>query len=182
MSKEELTEEYPVMSRSKENAIIFGVTFLVVILVGTAGYLVWQKIKPERMESKISIRNIAKEETSKKSEAENKEENKNEKKEEERKNDVKISEIDVKILNGGAAAGSASKVKELLITNGYAKVQATNAKTSDHRQVTIYHKEKFSNQAAEIKDILKNTYGTVEIKSGVNEKEIGGDIVVILGK
>lgn len=174
-------------NEKKEGLIITLIAIFVLGIIFGGAYWVWQKIKPSRGDKKVSIQNLVEEmpKVGEKNQGNpgNQGDQGNQKEEppvEEKT--VNLADIDVKVLNGGAAAGTAAKVKTNLIASGYAKAESGNAGASGYKAVTIYYKSDFADQIQGIKDILKTAYGTIETKEGMNEKEITGDIVIILGK
>lgn len=171
------------ISPKKENLILAVIVIIILALVFGSGFWVWGKVKPSKQERKISITNLVEEPKEQSSEAVQ-EGQKTEEQSQETPEDVKNitpADINVKVLNGGAAAGSAGKIKNTLVSKGYAKTEAGNANLSSYKGAVIYYQKEFKEPAREIKEIIKTNFAAVEIKEGINEKEIGGDIVVILG-
>lgn len=95
---------------------------------------------------------------------------------------VKSEEINVKILNGGAVPGSAGKLKNVLIKNNYAKVEAQNAAEEDHEGAIIYYAENFEKEATAMKDLLKTKYSEISSQQASTDEEKSSDVVIILGK
>ena len=155
--------------------------FLFGIIFGS-GYWLWAKLKPEKSEKKVSIENLPVEipQEQKNVEAEKTEEVIQEETIEVKK--VDLATIDVKVLNGGTTPGTATVIKDKLIAAGFQKTEAANATLSSYTNVTIYFKTDFKDQVQDIKSILSATYKIIETKEGMNEKEVAGDIVIILGK
>jgi hypothetical protein len=172
---------------TRKEKIILALTGIVALAVlALTIFWVYQKFKPVRQEKKISIANLA--EDNKKYQ-EVKVVKEDEKKAQEPQEKIQPPEeiiapekIDVKVLNGGAAGGTATKVKDALTKAGFTKIEADNTKISGYKAVAIYYKKEFSDQIRGIKEIMKTTYGIIETKEGMNEKEMAGDIVIILGK
>lgn len=90
------------------------------------------------------------------------------------------TEVNILVLNGGASAGSASQVQETLVAQGYENTQADNAQGS-YSGLIIYYGDNYKEVANEIKSVLSETYTTVEMKAGMPEGGISGDVVIILG-
>lgn len=177
------------MTSRKENLILAAIAVLILAMIAGTGYWIWAKFAPPREENKISITDLNEEPKT--------EESKN-------KNNIQAesassadkeaappaveektilpAEVSVKVLNGGAAAGNAGKVKDLLKTKGYAKTEAANANLSSYTGVAIYYKTEFKSEAEKIKEALAGQYKTIALKEGANIQEINGDIVIILGK
>jgi hypothetical protein len=159
--------------------VVIGVLLLGIIF--GSGYWLWSKLKPEKSEKKVSIENLPVEIPleQKKSEPEKTEEAKTEETPEVK---IDLTAINVKVLNGGTTPGTATVIKNKLIAKGYQKTEAVNASASSYNDVAIYYKIDFKDQVQEIKDILSEMYKIIETKEGMNEKEVAGDIVIILGK
>jgi hypothetical protein len=96
--------------------------------------------------------------------------------------DKKPADIGVKVLNGGAAAGSAGIVKGVLIGKGYGKTEAQNAEKDIYQGVVVYYGDSLESEANEVKEILKSKYPKTEIKQALTDEEKLSEIVVILGK
>lgn len=93
------------------------------------------------------------------------------------------SELTIKILNGGAAAGTAGKIKDFMISKGYLQMEAENAKSQNHSGAAVYYKEEISKKEAQwIKEMLSGKKIEAEIKLAEREEEKSADIVVMLGK
>ncbi|HLB50795.1 MAG TPA: LytR C-terminal domain-containing protein [Patescibacteria group bacterium] len=89
--------------------------------------------------------------------------------------------VGVTVLNGGAAVGSASTVKGILVGKGYVKTDAANAKSTYSGEV-VYYKSGFEASAKEIVTILSASYPKVSARADDAMAQAGGaDIVVILG-
>ena len=176
--------EEKTISKRKENLIIFLIVFSIIILAAGSGFWLWQKLKPPSLEKKISIQNLSQDAGSSEDaalEAENKAKEEEKAALQETKT-VKTGDIDIKVLNGGAAAGSAGIVKGILASKDYVKVDTQNAKAISYKGVTVYYLPELKNEAEAIKELLSAKYKNIEIKEGINEKEIKGDIVIIMGK
>lgn len=164
----------------KEFFILLLIFAILAGVLAGAFYFLWEKLKPPRLENKISIEKLPAE-IPRQPEAE-KQETAAEEEEAIEQEKFNPAELDVKVLNAGAAGGSATKTKELLEAEGYAKTQADNARMSGYAGVAIHYKTEMKEPAQEIKEILSATYKVIETKEGLNEKEISGDIVIILGR
>lgn len=184
MAEESQTPSSGHISPKKENLILAVIVIIILTLVLGSGWWAWEKVKPLNQEGKISITNLVEEPKEQSSETAQ-EEPKTEEQSQETPEDVKNitpADINVKVLNGGAAAGSAGKIKNTLVSEGYAKTEAGNANLSSYKGAAIYYQKEFQEPAREIKEIIKTSFATVEIEEGINEKEISGDIVIIIGR
>lgn len=169
----------------KEKIILASAGLVMAVIIVTAGLWVYKKLAPPREEKKISIVDIADKSTvgQKNEEAQKQEGQKTEEPSQEAVKEETISpgNVGIKVLNGGTLAGTAAKIKDTLVTEGYAKTEATNAKLSNYKGVIIYYEPKFQDQVRSIKEILKSKYPIIETKEGMNNGEMVGDIVIILG-
>lgn len=169
----------------KEKIILASAGLVMAVTIVTAGLWVYKKLAPPREEKKISIVNIADESTvgQKNEEAQKQEEQETQEPSREAVGEEAISpeNVDIKVLNGGTLAGAAGKVKDALVPEGYTKTEATNTKLSNYKGVIIYYEPKFQDQIRSIKEILKSKYPVIETKEGMNNGEMTGDIVIILG-
>ncbi len=173
---------------SKKEIIILALIFIVFssIIFG-AGYFLWVKLKPPKKEKKVSIEKLPVEIPRQvgienfETETNNIEIQKDKEKTTEEEK-INPAELKIIILNGGTGAGNAGKIKEFLVAEGYLGAQADNAKSTNYKGVIIYYQTNFKDQMQEIKELLSSKYQVVETKEGMNEKEVNGDIVIILGK
>lgn len=94
------------------------------------------------------------------------------------------ADLDVHILNGGAPAGSAAKVKGVLAGAGYEKVDTANASEDNHMGIAVFFQDGFQKLSADLAEVLKasNKGAVVISKSAFSDEEKSGEIVVILGK
>jgi len=96
--------------------------------------------------------------------------------------DLKPAEVKILVFNGGAPAGTAGKVKALLVGKGYVKAEAKNAEGDAYAGTLVYYGEGLNKNADAIKEVLKVKYPKVETKAAATAEEKSADIVVILGK
>lgn len=91
--------------------------------------------------------------------------------------------VEVKVLNGGGAKGSASTLTELLKKAGYTKATFGNA-TADHTGTTIYHSTDATKAAELIKEEVMKTYpkATLMPATAGDKDKTAASVVVILGK
>jgi len=160
---------------------------LILAVIGGTGYWIWAKFAPPREENKTSITNLAEDPKIEEPKEENNIQEETQPAEEpappaDEAKTIALADVSVKVLNGGAPAGSAAKIRDLLKTKGYTKIEATNANLSGYAGATIYYKTEFKDQAEKIKEALVGQYKVIETKERINAKEASGDIVVILGK
>jgi cytoskeletal protein RodZ len=180
MEKKEKTHA---QSKQKENFIIALIFIFLVSLTLAAGYWVWQELKPKDTKNTTSIEKLVDETSREEAKAEDiNNEEKKEKKDNPKEEEILPAYINIKVLNGGAISGAAAKVKNTLVVEGYSKTETGNAKARGYKGVTIYYFEKFENEVQKIEGILKKSYQLIEKKKGMNEQEVNGDIVIILGK
>lgn len=92
-------------------------------------------------------------------------------------------ETNIKVLNGGAAKGSAGTVAELLKKEGFTKVTVGNS-ASDYTGVTVYFAPSFEQAAESVKNVLIKTYpkGTSMAAPKENKEASQASLVIILGK
>ncbi len=92
-------------------------------------------------------------------------------------------DVDVKVLNGGAAKGSAGTVTETLKQAGYSKATFGNA-TGDYSGVTVYYAASAEREALAVKEALVKKYPMITAKSSVagNTETSVASVTVILGK
>jgi hypothetical protein len=93
-----------------------------------------------------------------------------------------LAEIKISVLNGGAPAGTAGKVKALLVSAGYAKAEAGNALGSDNSGVYIYFSNGYSREAEDLKLAFKDKYPVAETKEASSGEQKSANLVVIMGK
>ena len=93
------------------------------------------------------------------------------------------AELIVKVMNGGAAKGSAAKVQDFLKKNGYAKAEALSA-TGNYTGTTVYYSGSDASSATAVQKLLVKDYPTVQVKAATSSKAEDGSapVVVMLGK
>ncbi len=91
--------------------------------------------------------------------------------------------VEVTVLNGGAASGSAGTVVTLLKGAGYQKAAAENA-SGTYSGVTIYYRSGFDTVAAAVQEALKKKYPSATVAAaGANNQETSkSTVTVVLGK
>jgi cellobiose-specific phosphotransferase system component IIB len=93
------------------------------------------------------------------------------------------AEINIKVLNSGALAGSAGKVSSLLVSKGYKKAQAGNGESENVSGSFVYFSgEEFKKQAEAVNEILIAGKIKSEMKEAATAEQKSADVVVILGK
>lgn len=66
--------------------------------------------------------------------------------------------IKIKILNGGAPAGSAARYTQILKDAGYINTEAGNSDKEDLKNCTILYPNKYENEISNIEKLFKNEY------------------------
>lgn len=92
-----------------------------------------------------------------------------------------LAEIEVAVLNGGVASGSAGRMKSLLESAGYEKARAENAQKSDHLGNVVYYADGFFESAKTLAEAMKEKYPKMEIKEAKTTEEKSAELVIILG-
>lgn len=95
----------------------------------------------------------------------------------------KAQETEIKVLNGGAAKGSATVVTTMLKKTGYIKVTTGNT-IGDYTGVVVYFAPSFEAVATGLKETLTQSYPKVETKPALkeNKETTQAPLTVILGK
>lgn len=90
---------------------------------------------------------------------------------------------DIKVLNGGAAKGSANTVADILKKAGYTKVAAGNS-AGNYTGTVVYFATGLENEAAAVQKVLLKSYPKTETKAALkgNSDTAAAVITVILGK
>jgi|GEM_PF-3951206 len=95
-------------------------------------------------------------------------------------------EVDLVVLNGGGAVGSAGALAKLFEGVQYANVRASNASSYEYTDISIYFQEGKEEEAKVALEDMQSFDGylekKLEIKSAENTDQKGGDIVVIIGE
>lgn len=97
--------------------------------------------------------------------------------------ETQLVALEVKVLNGGGARGSASTLTELLKKVGYTKAAFGNA-VNDHTGTVVYYTAALQGEAEAVKAVVAKTYPNTTLtpaQSGDKDATVAG-IVVILGK
>ncbi len=91
--------------------------------------------------------------------------------------------LDIKVLNAGAAKGSAVRVQDFLKQNGYAKATASSA-VGDYSGTTVYYLGSNESNATAVANLLSKDYSgvTVKIASSSKAEDGSASVVVMLGK
>ncbi len=95
----------------------------------------------------------------------------------------KTKGIDIQVLNGGAAKGSAGTVAENLKKDGFTKVTVGNT-VNNYTDTVVYYAVGHESEADAVKKSLLKSYPKAETKSALqnNKETTVGTITVILGK
>lgn len=178
--------DYPKKRRSYwEFGLLIAVGLIVVVAIGALVFLAVKNTKRADGD-KVSIQNISEEII--KEDAESEPEKKTEPEEVSKKNEVEVSksvnffDTAVKILNGGAAGGSAGKMKDLLASKGYKKIEAGNSNSSTYSGTTIFYQSEAKAAAEKILADIKSKYPSAQVKIASSSEEKSSAIVIILGK
>lgn len=94
-----------------------------------------------------------------------------------------IALVEVKVLNGGAARGSAGTLVDILKKAGYSKAAFGNT-VADYTGTKIYYGTNAQSAAEKVKELVSKTYPTVVIAPAEanNKDATAASVVVILGK
>lgn len=89
----------------------------------------------------------------------------------------------IKVLNGGAAGGSAGKLAQVLRSAGFKLVTAGDSK-SDYAGVTVYYQSAGKADADAVKATLTKAYPSVEerVETDMKKETASAAIVVVVGK
>lgn len=166
--------------------LIFALTLSLLAALGYFGYIGYRSYQAFRREETIpSIETMAPIETAPLT---NSEEQKTSVSKEETQKTPAVSEgekktLAIKVLNGGAAKGSAGRLTELLRQAGFAKAVFGNSRV-DHTGTVIYYGDSFQAAAELIKAVVIHTYPQATLApSQTNVKDTSvAPIVIILGK
>jgi cytoskeletal protein RodZ len=95
----------------------------------------------------------------------------------------KTKETDIKVLNGGAAKGSAGVLGEALKKEGYTKISVGNT-TGNYTGTIIYFASGLDQEAATLKASLLKSHPKTEAKPALtdNKETTQAPLTVILGK
>lgn len=98
-------------------------------------------------------------------------------------NDALKATLAVKVLNSGAAKGSAVKVQDFLKKNGYAKTQSGSA-VGNYTGTVVYYLGSNEMNATAIQQLLVKDYPNVSVKIASSSTAENGSapVVVMLGK
>ena len=96
---------------------------------------------------------------------------------------VDLASVEVKVLNGGAARGSAGTMVDILKKAGYAKAAFGNT-VADYTGTKIFYGAQSQLAAEKVKELVAKTYpGVVLAPAEANDKDAtAATVVVILGK
>lgn len=96
---------------------------------------------------------------------------------------IDAATLDVKVLNLGAAPGSAKKIKDFLVDKGYSKAAADNGQGDNVKGNTVYFKsDSLAEEASKIKDLLSTKKIEASVSKADGSSGQSGDIVVVLGE
>lgn len=87
--------------------------------------------------------------------------------------------VEINVLNGGAASGTAGKMGKSLKDVGFKNVDVANATSFDYTGITIFYTEK--SFAEELQKELSEEYIDVTVQAASSDEEKGADLVIIVG-
>ncbi len=192
-SQEEIKNNAPAARASREilfGKILFGilVIFVVLFIGGVAwivfrGYQLNQKQSALPSLSSISLGNDLKEVVVETGESMQQEEALPEQGAADQ-SETKAKSLSIKVLNGGAAKGSALVLAEALKKEGYTAVTTGNT-VKDYTGIVLYYaSSEIEKEAMSIKDTLIKTYPKIDIKLAIkaNTETTQAPISIIFGK
>jgi len=155
---------FPYSNQQKKGikpAVIIGLAFLIVILIG--GYLFFRQSK-KTVENKTTV--VEKKEPTPT-----------------KKPEIEKSTVKIQVLNGTGTPGQASVVVKALEDAGYNpdNIQSSNAVTFDHLTTIITARSNFDERVDDIKTVLKSIFDEITVDSLKLNEDSGFDIVVITG-
>ena len=169
--------------------IILWMIFIFSIIVVIAGsyYFINKNRNDLELKKEITISSVGGYDANKKEEQkedvqETATKNNEEKNTEESNQEIDPAKINITILNGGAAPGSAGKISNFLKSKKYTKVNAKNASNKEHSGIKIYYQNNYKQAAQEVMDLLNNQYSSIEIKPAESQEEKMSNLVIIVGK
>lgn len=171
---------------------LFGVLLLATLLLFTilslagVGWSAYSKWKTSREEAaRPSISTLARQEESKKEEAGAEALSSADSAEEKRQEAAPVDKktLEIAVLNGGVAKGSAAVAADLLKKEGYAKVTASNAQ-GDYAGVTVYFSVSLEKAAEAVKESLLKKYPAATAKAALvgNKETSAAPVTIIIGK
>lgn len=94
-----------------------------------------------------------------------------------------LASVEIKVLNGGAARGSAGTLVDILKKAGYTKAAFGNT-VADYTGTTIYYGANTQSVAEKVKELVIKTYPAVVVAPAEanNKDATAASVVVILGK
>lgn len=96
---------------------------------------------------------------------------------------AEAKKLEISVLNGGGAKGSAGALADFLKGEGYLKTDAGNA-TKDYSGVTVYYAANLEKEAAIVTESIMKKYPQAKpLPADANDKETSASqVTVILGK
>lgn len=98
------------------------------------------------------------------------------------KNITEKTALSIAVLNGGGPAGSAKKMADILISQGYTKTKATNAKSYTHKNIVVYFAKEKRSDAENIQNTIKKNYPNTSLLEASETEHKQADIVIIIGE
>ncbi len=95
----------------------------------------------------------------------------------------KAQALAIKVLNGGAAKGSAGVLVEFLKKSAFTQVTAGNT-LNDYAGTTIYYAPQLEKEAGFVRDVMLKTYPKTEIQPSIksNSETSQAPLTIIVGK
>lgn len=165
--------------------ILSSIFFLTIAVVFLWGWNHWQEVSQDKQNNKPSIGALEAGVPIAAVEAVVKDipQKVEEKKPDTSSSDALKATLDIKVLNGGAAKGSAVKVQDFLKKNGYVKTQAGSA-TGNYSSTVVYYLGSHEADATAVQQLLVKDYPSVSVKIATSSTAENGSapVVVMLGK
>lgn len=92
------------------------------------------------------------------------------------------ADIEVLVLNGGGAVGSATKMVNVLIGKGYTKAKAGNAESYASKGSFLYFQKDTKPYAEAVKKSLEKEYASLVSKEATTNEQRRSKVVIIIGE
>lgn len=96
--------------------------------------------------------------------------------------DASPGSVDVVVLNGGGPIGAAGKMANYLVSKGYAKAKASNAKNYSYEGLTVYYDKEGKVDAEAVRTVLVASYPNVRLEEAKSDAERVSRVTVIIGE
>ncbi|MFC1608845.1 LytR C-terminal domain-containing protein [Patescibacteria group bacterium] len=179
--------EYHREMSTKKKVIISVSIFVVIVGGGLASYFLDQKgfFDQYKETKEDSIENLKEATVDARSSESLPEAVKKEKESSNKKDDSNEvnKKIEILVLNGGGASGSAGEMKSFLNKNEYNNAKVDNASSYNYSGVTIYYKsDDYKKDAKILKELIDEKYKNVDTKKASTAGEKVSEIVIVIGK